>query len=81
MDITWLNGSAPLSNSDDVRVTISPLSGSRQPFTSSFTLSPLSTFDNTSFTCRARVRPPANVETLVTASEQGVGTVSIHVRQ
>ena len=78
MDITWLNGSAPLSNSDD-RVTISPLSGSQQPFTSNLTLSPLSTFDDTSFTCRAQARPPANTQTLVTASEQGGKNVSVIV--
>ena len=78
MDITWLNGSASLSNSDD-RVTISPLSGSQQPFTSNLTLSPLSTFDSTSFTCRAQARPQANVQTLVTASEQREGTVSVTV--
>ena len=80
MDIIWLNGSTPLSNSTN-RVTISPLSGSQQPFTSILALSPLSTFDNAYFTCRARARPPANVQTLVTASEQGEGTISLTVER
>ena len=81
MDITWLNGSTPLSNSTN-RVTISPtLSGLQQPFTRNLTLSPLSTFDSTSFSCRARARPPANVQTLVTASEQGDGTISLTIER
>ena len=78
MDITWLNGSESLSNSDD-RVTISPLARSQQPFTSDLILFPLSTYDNTLFTCRARARPPANIQALATASKQGEGTVSVTV--
>ena len=78
MDITWLNGSIPLSDSD-ARVTISSLSGSQQPFTSNLALSPLSTLDNTSFTCRARARPLADTHTFVTTSEFGEGTVSVIV--
>ena len=80
MDITWLNGSIPLSNSTN-RVIISPLSGSQQPFINILTLSPLSSFDSNGFTCRARARPPANLQTLVTASEQGEGTISLTVER
>ena len=57
VDITWLKEDAmtELSNNDDTRVTISLPSGSQLSFTSTLTLFPLSTFDNTSFTCRANV--------------------------
>ena len=77
MDITWLNGTTPLSNSDD-RVVISSLSGSQPSFTSTLTLSPLSTFDNTNFTCRARARPLPQ-QNFITASEEGARTVSVTV--
>ena len=76
-DITWLRGSTRLSNSD-ARVIISVVSGSR-PFTSTLTLDPPSTTDNTTFTCRARVRPPPNVPSFVVASEMGEGIMPVVV--
>ena len=77
MDITWLNGTTPLSNSDN-RVIVSSLSGSQPSFTSTLTLSPLSIFDNTNFTCRAGARPLPQ-QSLITASEEGARTVSVTV--
>ena len=78
MDITWLRGSTRLSN-DDSRVTISSVTGSRPSFTSTLTLDPLSTADNTTFTCRARARPPTGVASFFIASEVGEGTTSVIV--
>ena len=78
MDVTWLNGTVPLSNSDH-RVTVSSLSGSQLSFTSTLTLSPVSTFDNTNFTCRARARPLPQ-QNFITASEEGARTVSLTVK-
>ena len=78
MDVTWLRGSTELFDGDD-RVTISAVHGSQPSFTSALTLDPLSTFDNTNFTCRARARPPANQLNFVTASDVGDGTVSVIV--
>jgi hypothetical protein len=78
MDITWLRGSTNLSNGD-ARVTISSVTGFRPPFTSTLTLDPLSTADNTDFTCRARARPPPNVASLVIASEMGEGIMPVIV--
>ena len=80
MDITWLRGSARLSNSD-ARVIISAVSGSRPSFTSNLTIYPLSTADNTTFTCQARARPPANQRSFITASEMGEGTTSVVVNR
>ena len=80
MDITWLRGSMSLSNYD-ARVTISSVTGFRPSFTSTLTLDPLSTADNTTFTCRARARPPTGVSTLVTASEMGEGIMPIVVNR
>ena len=79
-DITWLRGSTHLSNSD-ARVTISAVSGSRPSFTSTLTLDPLSTADNTTFTCQARARPPAGVPSFITSSEMGEGSTSVIVNR
>ena len=76
-DISWLNGTTPLS-SGDPRVTIS-LDNSQLPFTSTLALLPLSTFDTTSFTCRARVRRHAGERGFVTLSETGEGTTSMTI--
>ena len=78
VSITWLRGLTPLSNSTN-HVTISPLSGSQSPFTSSVTLSPPSIEDNTTFTCRAGAIPSAELGT-ATASDLGEGTVTIVVK-
>ena len=77
-DITWLRGSTHLSSSD-ARVTIYAVSGSTPSFTSTLTLDPLSTTDNTTFTCRARARPPANVQSFITVSEMEEGSTSVIV--
>ena len=77
-DVTWLRGSTRLSNSD-ARINISAVSGSRPSFTSTLTLDPLSTADNTIFTCQARARPPAGVPSFITISEMGEGTASVIV--
>ena len=79
MDVTWLNGTTALSLSDDTRVTVSPISGSNSFFMTTLTLDPLTTFDNTTFTCQARARSPANQRSFIIASEMGDGTVSIVV--
>ena len=78
VDVTWLRGSTHLSNSDD-RVTISAISGSRPSFTGNLTLDPLSIADNTTFTCQARVRPPANQQSFISVSEMGDSTVTLIV--
>ena len=78
IDVTWLRGSTRLSDSD-ARVTISSVTGSRPSFTSILTLDPLSTADNTTFSCRARARPPPNVPSFVVASEMGEGMMPIVV--
>ena len=80
MDITWLRGSTRLTN-NDARVTTSSVTGSRPSFSTSLTLDPLSTADNTTFTCRARARPPPNVPSFVIASEMGEGIMPIVVNR
>ena len=79
-DVTWMRGNMPLSNSD-ARVTISAVSGSRPSFTSTLTLHPLSTVDNTTFTCIASARPPANQPGFITSSETGKLTTSVIVNR
>ena len=74
-DVTWLRGSTPLSNGDD-RVTISSVTGSRPSFTSTLMLSPLSTVDNTTFTCQATARRPVNQQGFISDSEMGEGVNS-----
>ena len=78
VSITWLRGMTPLSNNTD-HVTISPLSGSQSPLTSSLTLSPPSIEDNTTFTCRAGAIPSAELST-ATASDLGKGMITIIVQ-
>jgi hypothetical protein len=80
MDVTWLRGSTRLSN-DDARVTISRVFGSMPSFISTLTLDPLSTADNTTFTCRARARPLPNVATFIIASEIGEGVMPVVVNR
>ena len=80
MDITWLRGSTRLTN-NDARVTTSSVTGSRPSFSTSLTLDPLSTADNTTFTYRARARPPPNVPSFVIASETGEGIMPIIVNR
>ena len=79
-DVMWFRGnpdtSDPLSNSD-TRVAISSVSGSRPLFISVLTLDPLSTEDNTTFTCRARANRPVGQPGFVTDSEIGEGVTSI----
>ena len=77
-DVTWLRESTPLSNSDS-RVTISSVTGSRPSFTSTLMLSPLSTVDNTTFTCRATARRPLDQQGFISDSEVGVTTDSVIV--
>ena len=77
-DVTWLRGSTPLSEGD-ARVTISSVSGSSPSFTSTLILNPLSTVDNTTFTCQARARRPVNQQGFISDSEVGVDTDSVIV--
>ena len=77
-DVTWLRESTELPGSDS-RVTISSVSGSRPSFTSTLTLDPLSTDDNTTFTCQARARRPFNQQGFILDSELGEGINSVMV--
>ena len=79
-DVTWLRGTTHLSNSD-ARVTISAVSGSKPQLTSTLTLNPLSTADNSTFTCQARARPSTNNQSFITISEIGDGTVLVTVNR
>ena len=87
-DVTWLNGTTTLSNNGtSSRVTLSSVSGSTEIhmtlFTTTLTLDPLTTFDNTTFSCQARARPRARARPFASQlpriSEVGDGKVSIFV--
>lgn len=78
VSVTWLRGDTQLSNNTDGRITISPLSGSQPSLTSTLTLSPLSTEDNTSFTCRAGALS-VGFSSLTTGSNLGEGTIILPV--
>ena len=88
MDITWFSGARRLFN-DSQRVNISRVVGSGLMYTSTLTISPLSTADS-SFTCRAKARPPrqlsfviesAKGEDEIVISIQGSYNISIHYRK
>ena len=78
MEVTWMRGTMTLSDSD-ARVTVSSVSGSRPSVTSTLTLDPLSTVDNTTFTCQVRARRPINQLGFISDSELGDSTDTVVV--
>ena len=75
--VSWLRNSL-LMNTSDGRVSISPLSGSQPLFTSTLTLSPLSTEDNATFTCQASATLTAGSSS-VTPSDIGAVSTTVPV--
>ena len=70
VSLTWFQGLTPIFNSTDDRVTISPISDSQLPFTSTLVINPVNTTENDYFTCRAAVVPLRGIDSFV-ASDFG----------
>ena len=78
VSLTWFRGLTPIFNTTDRITILSSISDSQSLFTSSLTISPLSTTDNDYFTCRAGIVPFSGIDSFV-ASDFGEERVSVIV--
>jgi hypothetical protein len=78
VDVSWFNGSAPLSNETE-RVSVLPLTGTKPSLTSALLIHQLIDVDNTSnFSCQASIHSDSE---FIERSNVGEGSIYIPVQQ